>query len=236
MSNENVLAIVASKIAALHLPADRVTAAQAVFDEAGDFEVGDAETRALADADLGEVARLSKELEAMRKEGKAPILEATRLWDERFKAASDFLVKARAILTEKILAFDKAERERRVEAQKVADAAAAAERARLLEAAKDATAPVAAALQEAAALVVAPVVALTVPKEEQSTAHVVTWGAEVFDLLALAKAVVDGTASLNCIQPDQTYLNGRARLEKGGLAIPGVKSVSTESLRAKRAA
>ena len=51
------------------------------------------------------------------------------------------------------------------------------------------------------------------------------WGAEVFDLMALVKAVAEGKAPIQAIEANQVYLNAQARALKGVMNIPGVKAV-----------
>ena len=62
-----------------------------------------------------------------------------------------------------------------------------------------------------------------------------TWRAEVSDLKALCRAVADGQASLECVQPNMVALNGLARSLKGTMSIPGVRAVpeTTVSARAR---
>jgi hypothetical protein len=55
-----------------------------------------------------------------------------------------------------------------------------------------------------------------------------TYRADVVNLASLVKAIVSGHADLDCVVPNQTYLNGRARREKDMLRIPGVTSVCGE--------
>jgi len=52
-----------------------------------------------------------------------------------------------------------------------------------------------------------------------------TWGAEVFDKLALVKAVAEGKAPLEAVEASGPVLNGMARALKGALSIPGVRAV-----------
>ena len=51
----------------------------------------------------------------------------------------------------------------------------------------------------------------------------VTYSATVTDFKALLKAVVEGRAPLQCVVADESFLNGKARLEKDGFSVPGVK-------------
>lgn len=56
-----------------------------------------------------------------------------------------------------------------------------------------------------------------------------TYSATVLDLKTLLKAVVDGKAPLQCVVADESYLNGKARLEKDGFSVPGVRLNKTPS-------
>jgi len=59
-----------------------------------------------------------------------------------------------------------------------------------------------------------------------------TWSAQVTDLRALCRAVADGKAPLAYIEANMTALNAQARSLKKELNIPGVKSVSSQSMSA----
>jgi hypothetical protein len=52
-----------------------------------------------------------------------------------------------------------------------------------------------------------------------------TWGAEVYDKLALVKAVAEGKAPLEAVEAAMPVLNGLARSLKGALSVPGVRAV-----------
>lgn len=58
------------------------------------------------------------------------------------------------------------------------------------------------------------------------------WGAEVFDLKALVRAVGEGKCPLGLIEPNMTALNAQARSLKKEMNIPGVRAVSTSGLAA----
>ena len=71
------------------------------------------------------------------------------------------------------------------------------------------------------------------PKVELEGATVKTfWKAEVIDLRALVKAILEGKAPLNAVEANMTMLNGMARSLKKEMNIPGVKAVSTSSMAA----
>lgn len=52
-----------------------------------------------------------------------------------------------------------------------------------------------------------------------------SWKAEVFDMKALLKAVLDGRVPMNVIEVNTTVLNGLARSLKGQINYPGVRTV-----------
>jgi hypothetical protein len=56
-----------------------------------------------------------------------------------------------------------------------------------------------------------------------------TYSATVVDFRTLLKAVAEGRAPLQCLVADESYLNGKARLEKDGFNVPGVRLNKTPS-------
>jgi hypothetical protein len=71
------------------------------------------------------------------------------------------------------------------------------------------------------------------PKVKLEGATVVEyWHAEVTNFRELVKAVANGQADLDCLEPNITVLNGLARRQQKIMAIPGVKAVSTSSMKA----
>jgi hypothetical protein len=54
-----------------------------------------------------------------------------------------------------------------------------------------------------------------------------SYRAEVVNLKMLVQAVASGDADLQCLQPNMTHLNAKARQEKELLTIPGVAPVKT---------
>jgi hypothetical protein len=49
------------------------------------------------------------------------------------------------------------------------------------------------------------------------------YSATVTDFRTLLRAVVDGKAPLSCVIADESFLNAKARLEKEGFSVPGVR-------------
>lgn len=73
-------------------------------------------------------------------------------------------------------------------------------------------------------ILVAPVV---LPNEVKTEVRFRTiWDAEVTDLRALVKAVVEGGAPLACVTADEKYLRKRAGADRDQLQIPGVRVYS----------
>lgn len=82
-----------------------------------------------------------------------------------------------------------------------------------------------------------PVERPVVPQTFQRTAGVSTrqtWKAEVTDLKALCRAVADGKASIEFIQPNMPALNGLARALKSTMQIPGVRAVPETGVSVRR--
>lgn len=213
-------------------------AARDLLNAAEDHEIDSPEGRAIADQDLLRIKRLKAEVESAKKGITGPIDAAKKAVLDFFRPAASFLDEAESITSRKILTYDRRIAEERSAEQRRLDEAARAERQRLIDEAKalesSGNAAAAQAVAEAAVLVQAPVLSLGPDKAATSTDKRVTWSSAVDDLLALARAVVEGKVPPEAILPNMTYLNGRARLEKGKLSIPGVRAVDTESLAAKR--
>ena len=55
-----------------------------------------------------------------------------------------------------------------------------------------------------------------------------SWHAEVVDLLALVRAVADGSAPLAALLPNQEFLDREAARVQGELTLPGVRPIKLE--------
>jgi hypothetical protein len=74
---------------------------------------------------------------------------------------------------------------------------------------------------------VAPIIAETpapIAKIEGSSIRT-TWKAEVFDLVLLVNAVVDGKVPIGYVEANQSALNMVAQASKGSMNIPGVRAI-----------
>lgn len=61
-----------------------------------------------------------------------------------------------------------------------------------------------------------------------------TWSAEVTDVMALVKAIADGTVTPEAIVPNTKFLNQMARAMRENLKWPGVRAVKKTSLSRAR--
>ena len=69
------------------------------------------------------------------------------------------------------------------------------------------------------------------PKMEKGGTHVVEkWHAEATDKMALIKAVAEGKADPDCLEPNMSHLNKKAVEFKDAMSIPGVKAVKKISV------
>jgi len=117
-----------------------------------------------------------------------------------------------------------AARAAQVERERLEREQRAAERAAALAATP--TAGVAVVVPPAPAAVFVPPAPVEVPRASGLSFRD-NWSAEVVDLMALARAVVEGTVPIDAIAPGMTWLNASARTLKSTLAIPGVRAVNT---------
>lgn len=74
------------------------------------------------------------------------------------------------------------------------------------------------------------------PTKANRDSTLVTYMAQVDDLFALVKAVVEGKAPIGCIQADIEFLEEKARaFKKVGQLFPGVKSIASHTVAARAA-
>lgn len=79
----------------------------------------------------------------------------------------------------------------------------------------------------------APIVAPNVP-EVKGLSTRDYWSAEFRNLRELVNAIVAGKAPLEAVVFNEPYINGRARVEKDKLNIPGVRAVKTTKASSRR--
>lgn len=187
---------------------------------------------------LKELSAKEKEIEDFRKKLKAPILAAGKAIDDFFGAPLQRIQGARASLKRSLLAYQMAEEAKRREAEARAQEEARKEREKLEARAEKAAAAgkeeKAAALSAAASAVVAPIIPPTTPRVSGILTRT-TYRAEVFDKMALIKAVAAGTVPIGALDVNSTFLNGQARLQKETLNYPGVNVVQETGLASRSA-
>lgn len=189
------------------------------------FEVETPGDFTLAAAQLRAIKFAFDAIDAHRKEMTRPIDEAKRKIMDKFKPALALLETAKGVLSKKMLVWkDAQERAARAEQQQLAEIARA-KREKLEAEGRHAE----------AARTVAPVVAAAVPATPGVTQRR-TWSAECFDVLALARAVLDGTVPPVAIEANQKFLNEQARsLEQMfDERYPGCRAVPTDSFARTR--
>lgn len=130
-------------------PATLQKSAQDALATAKAYVIDSPEMFELAADELQQVKALQKGVEAQRTSITGPMNTALKAVNALFKAPSEWLDQAESILKRAMLTYQQAEEAKRREAQRIAEAAAAAERARI---AAEAAAAEAAARAEAEAL------------------------------------------------------------------------------------
>lgn len=172
-----------------------------------------------------EILAWDDEQERLRKERQRELdAQAER---ERERLRAEALAKEKKAQEAADRAREQAEAARQAgdlhKAERIENRAAATE-SRLLTAAQEA--------QEAAQMVVAPIVpdAPRISGEQ----HRLLWSAEVHDKIALAKAVVEGKVPAMAITPNMVFLNNQAKAMRSELNYPGVKPRSQRILASGR--
>jgi hypothetical protein len=143
---------------------------------------------------------------------------------------------ARSILSPKIRAFEneqkriqqEAQRRAEEEAQRIADELALQQAA----AAEEAGAPdeIVTQILETPQPVIRPKVA-PVFQKASGLGQTTYYSAELVDVKALCKAVIDGTLPENAVLPNMVLANARARTEKDSFKMPGFKLVKQDGTR-----
>lgn len=158
---------------------------------------------------------------------------------ERLAAAARAQAEAEARAERERLAQQEREAQeaaRRAEAEAQAAAAAGDQvaAAKAIQEAQAAQAQAEMVAMTANVMTVAPVV--EAPAKVAGISGRVTYSAEVIDLLALVKAVAEGTAPIECLQADTKFLGAQARaFKKAGQLFPGVMAKEERGISARAA-
>ncbi len=183
----------------------------------------------IAVEEVRDIKAKMKELDERRKAITTPLDQAKKKIMDLFRTPLDALAAAETKIKHAMVTYsEEKERERRAEQARL-DAIAREERERL---AKEAAAlekagkpEEAEAAREIAAVISAPAAMIAEGADAAGVSYSERWSAEVDDLLALARFVVENPAHLNLISANPTQLDMMARAMKSGMNIPGVRAV-----------
>lgn len=161
---------------------------------------------------------------------------AHKAWKSVCKLISDLLDplnSAEAMIKRKCVAFDEEQKRKREEAARLAEAKRQEEERKEREKAEAQAAKAreqgkiekAEAFEEKAQTVTVPpkFVPPPAPTAIKGASFRTTWKGEVFDLIALCKAIAEGKASPNMVLVNQSAINLHARANKDSWPIPGVR-------------
>ncbi|MDD5387571.1 MAG: hypothetical protein PHQ22_10300 [Sulfuricurvum sp.] len=179
-----------------------------------------------------------KDLQKKVKDTFSPIIQKAFAAHKEAKAQElkhlEPLLKAEAIIKEKMLSFLQEQERIRVTQERKLQAEAEKKRQEALQKADQArqsgNEAKADKYDEKAQNIIAPVLAPTVDKGNIVVKKL--WRAEVTDLFALVQAIANGTVPITAVEANMTTLNNMARTFKDTMSYPGVKFVSEESLAA----
>ena len=204
----------------------QLRAAETAFHLAEQFPVTSPDAYICAADEIKSIKRQHKELDALRKSIVKPLDEARARIQTLFKPALDYLDRAEATIERKMLDYRAAE-------QRAAQEAARAEAERL-RAEQEALATMAEKCGDPETAedlrgqhVHVPVAA---PVAAEGTWTTTRWHAELTDIIALCKAVADGTAPAELVQLNQPAANRMASALRDAVSYPGLRFVSTTSL------
>lgn len=184
------------------------------------FKINSHEDFLGANQELIILSKKEKAYEAQRKEMKAPIIEAGRKVDDFFKPAIDLLSKARGIIKDQMIVWQREqERIRKEIEEKARIELEKAERARIKAIEKGDVTKVA-KLEEKVASIAATV--SEAPEAPKAKGFYITeiWSANVVDVSKVPREYMI---------PDQARLDDMAKAHKENLSIPGVIAVKKDS-------
>lgn len=184
---------------------------------------------------LKQVKNRQRELEAQQKGTTAPINEALKKVRELFRGPLDKLSQAEQIIKRGMADWYRKEQQRIADERRAAAEAARKEQERLARRAEKAAEKgqddKAMELQMQAAHVAPPVVQAEAPKAA-GVAVRARWTAEVVDKMALIRAVAEGKASPDLLEPNTKEIGQRARALKSEFNVPGITVRKVEDLAA----
>jgi hypothetical protein len=212
------------------------TAAMTLPEKAAATKVVDQVSHDAAAEELKAIARLEKQIVDYHKPFKE---QAHKLHKDICTAETALLAPlkaARSTYSQKIVGWENEQRRIQAELQRQAEAEARrlAEEAALQQAAaaEEAGAPdeIVTQILETPQPVFAPKVA-PVYQKSAGVVAVATWKAELVDIKATCKAILDGILPDTAVLPNMVLANARARTEKESFKMPGFRAVKEEGTR-----
>jgi hypothetical protein len=204
-------------------------------DEAKGLTIVDQESLELAGLYIKELKAVVREIEAKRTDMKSPVLEAGRRIDANASEAKAPLLRALAILEPRYTGYiEEQKRLEREEQRRLEQAARKQAEEEQLSAGIAAEAAGASAAEVEAIVNEAPLVPMPVaPPRVERVAGISTpetWSAVVTDGPAFKRWAVQ-SGQFELLEIRLPALNAMARAQRGALAIPGVRAVSSRGLR-----
>lgn len=197
------------------------------------FKVTNATDYEEAAVALKAVKARQKELKELRESITRPMLTALEAARGLFRKPESVLDNAERLYKRAMADYDEQQEQQRREAQRKLDEEAERERRRLAQRAERAAAKgdvdKATALQERAAMTVAPIIQQEAPAVA-GIARRENWRAEVTDLGALVRGVAAGQVPLAAVEANRTFLNGQARALRAELRYPGVRAIHERTI------
>lgn len=186
---------------------------------------------------IASLKKYKNDLEKDRKELVDPLNAHVKKINAKFKPHATNIDNAIATANQKMTTYFREEERKRLKLEADAAEKSRKEQERLQKRADAAREKgqeeKAEALEQSADLVVPAPVAETATRQTASTTIAKTWSAQIYDKLSLIKAIASGKASMEYVEANMTALNQAARSQKETMNVPGVRSVSKDSVRLK---
>lgn len=192
------------------------------------FAVDSNEAFQAANEELKAIKAKINQIEATRKELKAPVLEAGRRIDDTFKPALEILRAAETACKKEMMRWTNEQARIRREQEEAAQKETARAEAARQKAMKKGDDRAVARAEERAAAASAAQMSLPEVPTARGFHTVEKWSAEVVDFAALVKAVAEGVADIGLLLPNEKELNALATAHKTKMLVPGVRPVKTD--------
>lgn len=198
------------------------------------FEIDDQTTYELADAQLGEVKLRWKEIEAQRVTIVDPINKAKDAVQKLFKPVLDDLAGAEAVLKGKMIAYTRAQDQKRREEQAELDRKAREQREALEKQAAKAEKKgdvEKAQLLTMTAAVVAPAIATSTYVQPKGTGTRKVWKGRVKDRIALLKSLIDNPSFIDTVlEFSEGGINRLSQTLNGQVPLDGIECYEDDIL------